>query len=143
MKINSSSDVGSTTSSRSVRRQTADGFSLTESEGAQESAPATRAGATTGIGSLDALLALQDVGGPLERRRRAVSRAGRILDVLDDVKADMLDGTLSPHALDRLMAAVRDQRENTEDSRLEGVLDEIETRAAVEMAKLEAARGVV
>lgn len=72
-----------------------------------------------------------------------MSRAGRILDVLDEVKVALLDGEVSPDALRRLTAAVRDQRENTEDSRLESVLDEIETRAAVEMAKLEAARAAV
>jgi hypothetical protein len=32
---------------------------------------------------------------------------------------------------------VREQRSLTDDPRLEGVLDEIETRAAVELAKLE------
>jgi hypothetical protein len=80
------------------------------------------------------------VGGPLERRRRAVGRAGRILDVLDDVKVALLDGEVSPDALDRLVVAVREERDDTEDARLEGVLDEIEMRAAVEMAKLEGVR---
>jgi hypothetical protein len=35
---------------------------------------------------------------------------------------------------------VREQRALTDDPRLEGVLDEIETRAAVELAKLEGVR---
>jgi hypothetical protein len=35
---------------------------------------------------------------------------------------------------------VRDSRSGTEDPALEGVLDEIETRAAVELAKSEMAR---
>jgi hypothetical protein len=91
----------------------------------------------TGVANVDVLLALQDVGGPLERRRRAVSRAGRILDVLDDVKLALLDGSLAPHDLDRLRRAVRDERMQTQDPGLEAVLEEIETRAAVELAKLE------
>ena len=45
-----------------------------------------------GVSSVDALIALQDVGGPLERRRRAVGRAGRILDVLDEVKVAIVPG---------------------------------------------------
>jgi len=85
------------------------------------------------------LLALQDVGGPLERRRRAVSRAGRILDVLDDIKRGLLDGELGVADMERLRRAVRDERAGTDDPRLEGLLDEIETRAAVEIAKLEQA----
>jgi hypothetical protein len=39
--------------------------------------------------------------------------------------------------LDRLRRAIRDERDATEDPGLEAVLDEIELRAAVEMAKLE------
>jgi hypothetical protein len=37
-----------------------------------------------------------------------------------------------------LVDAVRQERSATDDPRLEGVLDEIETRAAVELAKREA-----
>jgi hypothetical protein len=99
-----------------------------------------RTAGPTGVASLDVLLALQEVGGPLERRRKAVRRAGRILDVLDEVKLALLDGGLPPAALERLIAAIREERSGTEDPRLEDLLDEIETRAAVEMAKLEMAR---
>jgi hypothetical protein len=88
------------------------------------------------VGSIDALLALQSVGTPLERRRRAVGRAGRILDLLDQMKVSLLEGALTPDSLGHLVGAVREQRDRTDDPRLEGVLDEIETRAAVELAKL-------
>jgi hypothetical protein len=88
---------------------------------------------------MDALLALQDVGGPLERKRRAVRRAGLILDVLEDVKVALLDGGITGHDLDRLRRAVRDERSQTDDPKLEAVLDEVEVRAAVELAKLEQA----
>lgn len=88
---------------------------------------------------VEALLALQDVGGPLERKRRAVRRAGRILDTLDDLKIGLLEGEISGFDLDRLRRAVRDERDNTDDPALEAVLDEIELRAAVEVAKLEQA----
>ena len=91
------------------------------------------------MSSVDALLTLQDVGGPLERRRRAVGRAGRILDVLDSVKVKLLEGALAVDDLVRLQQALRDQRGATDDPALEAVLDEVETRAAVELAKLEQA----
>jgi hypothetical protein len=95
------------------------------------------AGSVSRVSSLDALMALQEVGGPLERKRRAVGRAGVILDALDTLKLDLLEGRLSPAAVEHLMNAVRDQRSMTDDPRLEGLLDEIETRAMVELAKLE------
>jgi hypothetical protein len=105
------------------------------------SAPAPSAGVsrTASVMGVDALLALQELGGPLERRRRSVRRAGRILDALDEIKVSLLDGRLSLAQLDRLKRAVQDERAFTDDPRLEGVLDEIELRAAVEIAKLEQA----
>lgn len=140
MKVGSSGGVSGAGGSYAPARAAAGGFAVSNTGGASDAAPMARAAGPTGVGSLDALLALQEVGGPLERRRRAVRRAGRILDVLDEVKMALLDGGLPPAALERLMAAICEERGGTEDARLEGLLDEIETRAAVELAKLEMAR---
>jgi hypothetical protein len=142
MKVIGPNGVGSSASPRGVGRPTAGGFSVAGSSGAGEAAPTARLAATTGIGSIDALLLLQEVGGPLERRRKAVRRAGQILDVLDEVKLALLDGGAPPEALDRLMTAVRQERARTDDPRLEEILNEIETRAAVELAKLELSRSM-
>jgi hypothetical protein len=113
------------------------GFAVAGADASGDVAAATRVSAALGVGSLDALLALQEVGGPIERRKKAVRRATIILDVLDDLKIAVLEGAIQPHTLGRLIEAVRQQRTRTGDARLEGVLDEIETRAAVELAKLE------
>jgi CRISPR/Cas system-associated endoribonuclease Cas2 len=86
---------------------------------------------------MEALLALQDVGGPLERKRRAVRRAGVILDELERLKISLLEGEVTRSDLDRLARAVREARERTDDPKLEDVLEEVELRAAVELAKLE------
>jgi hypothetical protein len=112
-------------------------FAVQGQAAARESAPSARAAGLGGVNSLDALLALQQLDGPLERRRRATGRANRILDVLDEVKLALLEGG-GGGSLDRLVDAVRQERSATDDPRLEGVLDEIETRAAVELAKREA-----
>jgi len=115
------------------------GFAVSQSGAAPASAATARASGPGGVGSLDALLALQELEGPLERRRRAMRRANRILDQLDGVKLALLgDEAGAPKALSGLAEAVRDQRSATEDAGLEGVLDEIEVRAAVELAKREA-----
>ena len=71
---------------------------------------------------------------------RAVKRGGRILDVLEKLKLAMLDGLGGAAALDGLVRAVREERAQTGEEGLEGVLDEIETRAAVELAKAEMSR---
>ncbi len=141
MKVGGPGGISSASGPRSAKASGGQGgFSLPGVGAASSAAGAARAGGVSMVASLDALIALQDVGGPLERRRRAVGRAGRILDVLDDLKVALLDGELSPASLDRLMRAVREERASTDDPGLEGVLNEIETRAAVELAKLQLLR---
>ena len=139
MKVNGPSGAGSTAAPRGGGSSTASGFSLDGVGGASDMAPAARTGGVASLGGLDALIALQEVGGPLERRRKAVRRAGTILDVLDEVKLGLLDGGIPPSALDRLVQAVRLERGEADEPRLRELLDEIETRAAVELAKLEVA----
>lgn len=136
MKVNGSSGVGSASGSR-PSRVAGGGFSISTPAPAQGPAQAGPAAGVSALASVDALLALQDVGSPLDRRRRATSRAGRILDVLDEVKLALLEGELSADHLERLRRAVREQRDAVDDPALSSLLDEIETRAAVEMAKLE------
>lgn len=134
MKINGASPT--TPATRKARAGSAGGTSFEPTDSAAAPRGATAASAPIGIASIDALLALQAVGDPTERKRRAVGRASRILDVLDEVKVALIDGAVTSDSLDRLLVAVRDQREGTDDPKLEGVLDEIEIRAAVELAKL-------
>lgn len=141
MKVTSTNGVGSLGGAKAARGPAGQGgFTLPAAGGVEAAAGASRMSSVGGVGSLGALLALQDVGGPLERRKRAVSRAGRILDVLDELKLALIDGEMSAGSLDQLLRAVREERQGTEDARLEGILDEIETRAAVELAKLEQAK---
>ena len=140
MKVTGAGPSSSVAASGGAKRGAAGGFAPIGPEGATESVAAAQVGATAGLGSLDALMALQGAPEPLERRRRAVRRAGRLLDVLDEVKLSLLDGHGSGMALDRLRGAVREVRDGTDDAGLEGVLNEIETRAAVELAKQEMAR---
>lgn len=114
------------------------GFSLVGAGAPGPPAQVSSVSNVSGVMGVEALIALQDVESPTERRRRSVGRAGRLLDELDSIKIALLGGELSQAQLDRLGRAVREQRSATEDPKLEAVLDEIETRAAVELAKLEA-----
>ena len=136
--------TGGPAASNAARRTTgapaAEGFKLNSAAGGGPAAAVARPAGVAGVNSIGALLALQDVEGPLERRRRSVNRAGRILDRLDALKIGMLEGGVSRGNLGGLMEAVRDQRAATDDPGLEGVLDEIELRAAVELAKFERAQ---
>ena len=84
------------------------------------------------VGGIDALIALQGIEDPLERRRRAVKHGRRALDALNELK---LARTLEPSALLRLKAVAGDLKEGSGDEKLDQVLGEIELRVAVELAK--------
>ena len=138
MKVTGPGGIGSSSGAAPSRPASGgDGFRIISPGPAAGASQVASTGQVRGVMGVDALIALQDVGGPLERKRRAVRRAGRILDVLGEIKIGLLEGELSASDLDRLRRAIRDERDATEDPGLEAVLDEIELRAAVEMAKLE------
>ncbi len=135
MKINSATGMSMGTASGGVRRS-GDGFSLSKSGDAQKSAGPAQASAAFGALGLDALLAIQSEDDVLtSRRRRQVKRSHDILDALDDIKVSVLSGDLDDEALLRLHGLIALHREDIEDNRLQGVLNEIETRAFVELAK--------
>lgn len=140
MRIQGPANAPQTAATRASKGADGGGFSLSGSGASHEAGATARTAAAAGVGSVEALLALQGATDPLERRRRAVGRAGKILDVLDEMKISLLGGGAPASAVGRLMQAVAEQREATDDAGLEGVLDEIETRAAVELAKAEMSR---
>ena len=140
MKVAGQSGVGSAAPGRASARSAASGFSIAGQSGPGETAAAAPTTSASALSSLDALIALQQVENPLERRRKAVRRASAILDVLDEVKLALLDGGATPASLDRLMQAIRQERGDADTPALQSLLDEIETRAAVELAKLQVAQ---
>ena len=140
MKVTGSSGPTAASGPRSAPAQSGGGGFAISTPATSGPAGVTAAAGVAHVSSLEALMALQEVGGPLERRRRAVRRADSILEALEGLKLDLLEGVLSPGALNGLTRAVREQRSLTEDPQLEDLLDQVETRAAVELAKLEGAR---
>ena len=86
-------------------------------------------------GSIDALLALQGVEDPTERRKRSVQRGRGALDVLDDLKLGLLSGNFDASTVNRLRAAAANLKSSSGDPGLDAVLSEIELRVEVELAK--------
>lgn len=87
------------------------------------------------LGGIDALIALQGVEDPTERRRRAVKYGRRALDALDELKLGLLAGTLDQATMLRLKSVAGDLHEPTGDARLDQVMAEIDLRVSVELAK--------
>lgn len=133
MRIVGPSGTAPVSGTTSARRSGSNAvFTLGDDEATR---PTTSTGATRTIGGIDALLALQGVEDPTERRRRAVKKGFRALDVLDDLKVALLAGNLGPATLLRLKAVAGDLKESSGDPGLDQVLAEIDLRVEVELAK--------
>lgn len=106
-------------------------------EGAQRTSAAS---ATSAITSLDAILALQGEDGPTQRRARQARRGRAALDALEQLTEGLLTGR-APAALAAELQRLQAGAEITGEEGLDSVLREIDTRVAVELAKLERVRG--
>jgi hypothetical protein len=96
---------------------------------------------TTGAGhveTLEALLAVQEVPDATQSGGGAQRHAEDLLDRLEEVRNALLVGALPRQKLDELARLVRLRRERVLDARLASILEEIELRCRVELAKLEA-----
>ncbi len=89
------------------------------------------------VAPLDALLALQGMDGVTneENTKRAKKRGIDMLDILDQIRVDLLMGGVPQNRLDNLQRMVNSQRESVMDPQLKAVLDEIDLRVQVELAK--------
>jgi hypothetical protein len=136
MRVESNRPLKPAAVRRGDRTRDAGGTSFAEALAEGETiVPATSAAPAAGVNSL---LALQEVEDPAARRRRAAQRGDRLLDRLDEIRRGLLAGSLPRAALTQLRQEMKDTRAATLDPRLDEVLAEIELRAAVELAKLEA-----
>ncbi len=99
-------------------------------------ARAANLGAPLGVQDLAGLLALQTIPqeDPRERRRKAVRHGFDLLDVLEGVKLDLLSGGVPIDRLERLVHLLG-LRRTSDDPSLDGLVEEIELRARVELAK--------
>ena len=116
-----------------IRRTSTSSFSLPEDAASTTETRATVAPkASTNI---DALLAMQGIEDPVERRKRSVQRGRSALDVLDDLKIGLLSGNFDASTMSRLRDAAANLKSSSGDPGLDAVLSEIELRVEVELAK--------
>lgn len=91
------------------------------------------------IAAVDNILMLQGVDDSAGGQSRGLAHAENLLDMLDQVRDGLLAGGIPRITLNKLANAVSRRQESFADPRLQNVLDEIELRAKVELAKLEQA----
>ncbi len=143
MKVESSRGARPAGNARSAKRGSgpAGGFA-DEMKVAAGSGGAEDVAAAAPAGAVDALLAVQEAGDATSGGGNARARAwgGEVLDRLEEIRVGLLTGTIPLQQLESLTRLVERQRESGVSPHLAAVLDEIELRAKVELAKLARSR---
>ena len=92
------------------------------------------------VNSMDALLSLQEIpDDELRKRKAALQDSNGTLEALETLRNALLTGTIPEHLLTTLGNVVKVQKQRVNDPHLMSIIEDIELRAAVELAKLERA----
>jgi hypothetical protein len=111
-------------------------LSIAESEEAGQAAKLSDIAATS---ALSGMLALQEVSEEEIRRKKLIKQGESMLDSLEQLRRKLLVGSLPMDVLNNIRHNLSIQRQGVADPRLLEIMDEIELRTAVELAKLEMA----
>lgn len=133
MKIANTGQVGSSPTQRS-RRTSGSGSNFAGQ--VQNDAPVRSVAPPAGLSGVNGLLTVQEIPDPLEEKRRAIQHGEDLLDHLDELRHGLLTGRFPKSGLSRILTMVRDRSPQVTDPALREILQEIELRAAVELAKL-------
>jgi len=135
MKISQTRPGAPTSRSRKADEKATDLFKThIEDEPASTAPSAAAASPLTALGNL---LAIQETPHSTSDRERALLQGDTLLDELTQLQVGLVQGWVSEETLRRVTHLLNRPRPNLEDPILNQVLDEIEVRAAVELAKLE------
>ncbi len=133
--------VGGTRSGAPVSRSNASSGSNSKVEFAKHLDAGSKAGAAAAatsagpLSSVDGLIGLQEINEQTERRRKARQRANELLDRLEDLRVQLLMGGLSRDKLLQLARLVASKRPDLADPEMSALLDDIDLRVQVELAK--------
>ena len=94
--------------------------------------------AASGVSSSDALLAIQMAGDDEEQeiRKKLLKRGKNLIEKLEEIRDGLLLGSISRESLINISRMVKERRYESADPRLKEIMDEIELRVEVELAKL-------
>ena len=93
---------------------------------------------TSAMTAADTIFATQSVGDEEERalRKKQVERGKTLLEKLEEIRDGLLRGYISREQLMNIAQFVRERKFEAQDERLNEIIEEIELRVEVELAKL-------
>ncbi len=135
MKVTGPSSLRSSPTARRVAKPTDGAASEFAVPNASDEATPEPIASALPVSAAQALLALQEVPAERQGRRAALRRGSDLLDRLDDIRHDLLLGDLPLHRLEALAHRLREPMPPVTDPQIADLVQEIELRVAVELAK--------
>ena len=136
MKIKGPGSISSTSSKKPAKAK-GSGAAFHGNVSVDEAATASGVSGSQPINSIDSLLSLQEVPDSTTGRSKGLVFGKDMLDHLEDIRRGFLLGTIPKARLKALAQIIKQRRDNFQDPALADLLDQIELRARVELAKLE------
>ncbi len=138
MKIEGTGRIGGDTKTGKVKKtaQSSSVFSTGSTEGTSEVSDIFSLSGPSEVLGAQALLNLQESLHLSPQDKQQVRNANKILDDLSQIQKSFLTGTYSKSTLQDLVMRLNDQRESATNADLDALLNQIELRAEVELAKL-------
>lgn len=95
-------------------------------------------GGPSSISVADAIFSTQMIGSDEERqiKKHLIKRSSDMLDKLEEIRDGLILGHISKDKLIEISRFVKERHFNTEDDQLKSIIEEIELRVEVELAKL-------
>ena len=122
---------------RASQRAAAKKGSDFSSQLAEEPSAAGSVSLTTPLSAVDSILAVQEVPTATDGRSRGIKRGHSILNHLDEIRFGLLAGSIPRQRLLEMGREIKEARDSVIEPQLSSILDDIELRAAVELAKLD------
>lgn len=93
---------------------------------------------TSNITSVDTIFLTQAVDGEEEKliKRKLINKGRTLLDKLEEIRDGLLLGEISKDRLIEISRLVKQKNADTNDEKLKDIIEEIELRVEVELAKL-------
>ncbi len=136
VKITGPYSVGSRAPAGRKKSAGAGGTRFKDSLSASETESAASPKGAAPVNAMDGLLAIQEVPDATDGRSRGLAHGRDLLDGLEDIRRGFLMGSIPVARLKRIAEQVRRRKSIAIDPELSALLDDIELRALVELAKL-------
>jgi len=137
MKVTKTEGAKGVSSTRKAKK--ADGGSgfadaLRDVSGAEET---EHSQATGGVGAVASILAVQQTADATDHKSRGLmmQHGNDLLDRLEQIRLSLLSGAISKDRLQELARRLRERKTSSDDPALNALIDEVELRVEVEIAK--------